>query len=80
MVFCLMEFFIYCGCFTFACWWLVGLEEFVVQVYAGGRVTVPLQLRRRFEVKDGDYVRLALAGVFRENDAGKWVERKVPLG
>jgi len=52
----------------------------VVQVYANGRVTVPLQLRRRFEVKDGDYVRLALVGVFREDDAGKWVERKVTLG
>ena len=54
-----------------------GLEEFVVQVYADGRVTVPLQLRRRFGVKDGDYVRLVLVGVFRENDAGRWVERKV---
>jgi AbrB family looped-hinge helix DNA binding protein len=49
----------------------------VVQVYANGRVTVPLQLRKRFDVKDGDYVRLVLVEVFRENDAGKWVERKV---
>ena len=52
----------------------------MVQVYAGGRVTVPLQLRRRFGVKDGDYVRLVLAGVFREEEAGKWVERKVNVG
>ncbi len=59
---------------------VVGLEEFVVQVYAGGRVTVPLQLRRRFMVRDGDYVRLVLVGVFRENGAGKWVERKVDGG
>ena len=49
----------------------------MVQVYANGRVTVPLQLRKRFDVKDGDYVRLVLVEVFRENDAGKWVKRKV---
>jgi bifunctional DNA-binding transcriptional regulator/antitoxin component of YhaV-PrlF toxin-antitoxin module len=53
------------------------LEEFVVQVYANGRVTVPLQLRKRFDVKDGDYVRLVLVEVFRENGAGKWVGRKL---
>ena len=49
----------------------------MVQVYTDGRVTVPLQLRKRFDVKDGDYVRLVLVEVFRENDAGEWVSRKV---
>ncbi|MCW4045287.1 MAG: hypothetical protein NWE94_07205 [Candidatus Bathyarchaeota archaeon] len=53
------------------------MEEFVVQVYADGRVTVPLQLRRRFDIRDGDYVRLVLVEVFRENGAGEWVKRKV---
>ena len=76
MVFWLMEFFITavvsCCLLT-----VVGLEEFVVQVYAEGRVTVPLQLRRRFDVRDGDYVRLVLVEVFRENAAGEWVKRKV---
>ena len=54
-----------------------SLEGFVVQVYKDGRLTVPLQLRKRFDVKDGDYVRLVLVEVFRENEAGKWVKRKV---
>ena len=53
------------------------MEEFVAQVYTDGRVTVPRQLRKRFDVKDGDYIRLVLVEVFRENDAGEWVNRKV---
>jgi bifunctional DNA-binding transcriptional regulator/antitoxin component of YhaV-PrlF toxin-antitoxin module len=56
---------------------VTSLEEFVAQVYTDGRVTVPRQLRKRFDVKDGDYVRLVLVEVFRENDAGDWLNRKV---
>jgi len=69
--------FYYVGLFHVACCGWLGLEEFVVQVYAGGRVTVPLQLRKRFDVEDGDYVRLVLVEVLRENDVGKWVGRKL---
>jgi len=36
------------------------VEEFVVRVFTGGKVTVPKQLRERFCVLDGDYVRLVL--------------------
>ena len=54
-----------------------GLEEFVAQVFTGGKVTVPRQLRKRFDVKDGDYVRLVLVEVLRENDNGQWINRKV---
>ena len=54
-----------------------GLEEFVAQVYGDGRVTLPRQLRKRFDVKDGDYVRLVLVEVLKKGDAGKWVKRKV---
>lgn len=53
------------------------LEEFVVQVYTDGRLTVPLQLRKRFDVKEGDYVRLVLVEVFKETKTGAWVSRKV---
>ena len=49
----------------------------MVQVYTDGRVTVPLQLRKRFDVKDGDYIRLVLTEVFRENNSGEWTSRKV---
>ena len=53
------------------------LEEFVAQVYTEGRITVPRQLRKRADVRDGDYVRLVLVEVFRENDAGERANRKV---
>lgn len=44
----------------FCCFWLVVvMEEFVVRVFKGGKVTVPKRLRDLFEVEDGDYVRLA---------------------
>jgi bifunctional DNA-binding transcriptional regulator/antitoxin component of YhaV-PrlF toxin-antitoxin module len=36
------------------------MEEFVVRVFKGGKVTVPKRLRDLFGVEDGDYVRLAL--------------------
>ena len=39
------------------------MEEFVVRVFKGGKVTVPKRLRELFGVEDGDYVRLALLDV-----------------
>jgi AbrB family looped-hinge helix DNA binding protein len=54
-----------------------GLEEFVAQVYRDGRVTLPKQLRKRFDIKDGDYVRLVLVEVLKKGDAGEWVKRRV---
>jgi bifunctional DNA-binding transcriptional regulator/antitoxin component of YhaV-PrlF toxin-antitoxin module len=55
----------------------VALEEFVVRVFTGGKVTVPKQLRERFSVEDGDYVRLALVEVLKKGEDGEWVKRRV---
>ena len=52
------------------------MEEFVVRVFTGGKVTVPKQLRELLGIQDGDYVRLALLEVLKKGDAG-WVKRKV---
>lgn len=52
------------------------MEEFVVRVFQGGKVTVPKRLRELFGVEDGDYVRLALLEVWRE-EGGEWVRRRV---
>ena len=54
------------------------MEEFVVRVFTGGKVTVPKQLRERFEVVDGDYVRLVLVEVLKKGEGGEWVKKKVP--
>ena len=56
---------------------LVWVEEFVALVLAGGKVTVPKQLRARFEVSDGCYVRLALVEVLQKGEGGVWVKRRV---
>ncbi len=54
------------------------MEEFVARVFAGGKVTVPKRLRELFDVKDGDYVRLALVEVLkRDEKGGGWVRRRV---
>ena len=53
------------------------MEEFVGLVLAGGKVTVPKQLRARFEVSDGCYVRLALVEVLTRGKGGGWVKRRV---
>lgn len=42
------------------------MEEFVARVFKDGKVTVPKQLRELFDVKDGDYVRLALVEVVKK--------------
>jgi len=52
------------------------VEEFVVRVFKGGKVTVPKRLRELLEVEDGDYVRLALLEVWKKEGDG-WVRRKV---
>jgi bifunctional DNA-binding transcriptional regulator/antitoxin component of YhaV-PrlF toxin-antitoxin module len=57
---------------------VVVVEEFVVRVFTGGKVTVPKQLRERFGVEDGDYVRLVLVEVLNKGEGGEWVKKKVP--
>jgi len=41
------------------------LEQFVVRVFQGGKVTIPKRLRELLDVKDGDYVRLGVVEVIR---------------
>jgi bifunctional DNA-binding transcriptional regulator/antitoxin component of YhaV-PrlF toxin-antitoxin module len=53
------------------------MEKFVALVLAGGKVTVPKQLRSRFDVSGGCYVRLALVEVLKKSETGSWVERRV---
>ena len=55
----------------------VDLEEFVARVFTNGKVTVPRQLRERFGVNDGDYVRLALVEVLKKGDDGEWVKKRI---
>ena len=56
---------------------VVALEEFVVRVFTRGKVTLPKQLRDRFDVEDGDYVRLVLVEVLKRSGDGEWVKRRV---
>jgi bifunctional DNA-binding transcriptional regulator/antitoxin component of YhaV-PrlF toxin-antitoxin module len=42
-----------------------------------GKVTVPKQLRERFGVEDGDYVRLVLAEVLKKGEDGEWIKKRV---
>ncbi len=53
------------------------MEEIVGRVFNGGKVTVPKQLRERFNVEDGDYVRLVLVEVLKKSEGGEWVKKKV---
>ena len=53
------------------------MEEFVALVRANGKVTVPKQLRARFDFADGCYVRLALVEVLKMGEGGVWVKRRV---
>jgi bifunctional DNA-binding transcriptional regulator/antitoxin component of YhaV-PrlF toxin-antitoxin module len=57
---------------------VVVVEEFVVRVFTGGKVTVPKQLRELFSVEDGDFVRLALVEVLKKAEDGEWVKKRVP--
>jgi bifunctional DNA-binding transcriptional regulator/antitoxin component of YhaV-PrlF toxin-antitoxin module len=63
---------------VFCCFLLlvVVVEEFVVRVFKGGKVTVPKRLRELFGVEDGDYVRLGLVEVMKKKDGG-WIRRKI---
>jgi AbrB family looped-hinge helix DNA binding protein len=54
-----------------------NLEEFVTRVYTDSRITVPVQIRKRFEIKNGDYLRLILVEVLKKTETGKWVKKKV---
>lgn len=47
------------------------MEQFVARVFQGGKVTIPMRLRELVEVKDGDYVRLALVEVIKPKAAKK---------
>ena len=55
---------------------MVVVEEFVVRVFKGGKVTVPKRLRELFNVEDGDYVRVGLVEVMKKSGDG-WVRRRV---
>lgn len=61
------------------CFLLLGIvvEEFVARVFTDGKVTVPKQMRERFGVVDGDYVRLVLVEVLKKGDDGNWVKKRV---
>ena len=52
------------------------MEEFVVRVFKGGKITIPKRLGELFGVEDGDYVRFALVEIMKKTDDG-WVKRKV---
>ena len=63
-------------CFVVFYCLVVVVEEFVVRVFKGGKVTVPKRLRELFGVEDGDYVRLALVEVMKRTGEG-WVRRRL---
>ena len=56
---------------------VVGVEEFVVRVFKGGKVTVPVHIRELCSLDDGDYVRLGLVEVMKRTESGEWVKRRV---
>jgi len=41
------------------------VEQFVVKVFQGGKVTIPKRLRELLGVEDGDYVRLGVVEVIK---------------
>jgi len=41
------------------------VEQFVVRVFQGGKVTIPKRVRELLEVEDGDYVRLGVVEVIK---------------
>jgi len=63
-------------CFCCFLLFVVVMEEFVVRVFKGGKVTVPKRLRELLGVEDGDYVKLGLVEVLKRSEGG-WVRRKV---
>ncbi len=43
------------------------VERFVARVFAGGKVTIPRNVRSLLRVEDGDYVRLAVVEVLKRS-------------
>jgi bifunctional DNA-binding transcriptional regulator/antitoxin component of YhaV-PrlF toxin-antitoxin module len=46
---------------------VILMEQFVVRVFQGGKVTIPKRVRELLEVEDGDYVRLGVVEVIKRN-------------
>jgi len=44
------------------------VERFVARVFGGGKVTIPSTVRELLGVQDGDYVRLEVVEVIKEED------------
>jgi AbrB family looped-hinge helix DNA binding protein len=42
---------------------VIFVEQFVVRVFQGGKVTIPKRVRELLDVEDGDYVRLGVVEV-----------------
>jgi hypothetical protein len=59
------------------CGWGVFVEEFLARVFKDGKVTVPKRLRSLCGVGDGDYVRLRLVEVLKQNAVGEWEKKRV---
>ena len=49
----------------------------MARIYTDSRITIPAQVRKRFEIKKGDYVRLILVEVLKKSETGAWVKKKV---
>jgi AbrB family looped-hinge helix DNA binding protein len=47
------------------------MEQFVVRVFQGGKVTIPKRVRELLGVEDGDYVRLGVVEVIEPKTRGK---------
>jgi hypothetical protein len=62
------------GCFLLLA---VVVEEFVVRVFTGGKVTVSRRLRELFSIEGGDYIRLVLVEVMKKGDNG-WCSQLSP--
>lgn len=52
------------------------MEQFVVRVFSGGKVTIPKRIRELLQVEDGDYVRLGVVEVIKRKGVG-WVKEEV---
>ena len=50
---------------------VVFVEQFVVRVFQGGKVTIPKRVRELLGVEDGCYVRLGVFEVIRFGDRQK---------
>ena len=59
---------------------MVGLgvvaEQFVAQVFARGKVTIPLAVRNVLNLEDGDYVRVSITEVIRSSKGVRAKKRR----